>query len=57
MGIDHISTAYMRRVSHDDTHLGETISMQSTWQRFLRNGDLHGFEGTSWGESISVQQT
>ena len=58
MRIDHISAAYnMRGVSHDDTHLEETILMQSMWQRFLRNADLHRFEGTSWEESISVQQT
>ena len=44
----------MGRASHDDMHLGETILMQAMLQR---NGDLHGFEGTSWRESISVQQT
>ena len=40
--IDHNSIAYMRRVSNDDTHLEETISMHLMLQRFLRNGDLPG---------------
>ena len=44
LGIDHNSAAYMRRVSHDDMLLGETISMQLMLQMFLRNGDLQGIQ-------------
>ena len=52
--IDHNSTAYMRRVSNIDTHLGENISMQML-QRFLRNGDLPGiWRNILGGEHISA---